>query len=249
MPREGAPGRRDPRKVARANNRRETYRGIRRQARHSTRRLRHSLRYLRQYSAHRRFRYLLRDYSGTLPLARLSEANASDCKHSLDAGAGGVIVPMVESANQLKEIIEHCAWPPTGQRGVGFSRGNLFGKYFEQYNKEAQSPIVIAQIENIRAVENLENILKVPGLDAILIGPYDLSASMGLTGQFEVLEYMDILSNIKKLSKKFNIPYGIHVIHPDSIELQAKIADGYQFIAYSIDSVFLYRGAECPTYK
>ena len=187
--------------------------------------------------------------SGTLPLARLSEANASDCKHSLDAGAGGVIVPMVESANQLKEIIEHCAWPPTGQRGVGFSRGNLFGKYFEQYNKEAQSPIVIAQIENIRAVENLENILKVPGLDAILIGPYDLSASMGLTGQFEVPEYMDILSKIKKLSKKFNIPYGIHVIQPDSIELQAKIAEGYQFIAYSIDSVFLYRGAECPTYK
>ena len=189
------------------------------------------------------------ELSGTLPLARLSEANASDCKHSLDAGAGGVIVPMVDSANQLKKIIEHCAWPPTGQRGVGFSRGNLFGKYFEQYNKEAQSPIVIAQIENIRAVENLENILKIPGLDAILIGPYDLSASMGLTGQFEVPEYMDILSNIKKLSKKFNIPYGIHVIHPDSIELQAKIADGYQFIAYSIDSVFLYRGAECPTYK
>jgi 2-dehydro-3-deoxyglucarate aldolase len=189
------------------------------------------------------------ELSGTLPLARLSEANASDCKHSLDAGAGGVIVPMVDSANQLKKIIEHCAWPPTGQRGVGFSRGNLFGKYFDQYNKEAQSPIVIAQIENIRAVENLENILKVPGLDAILIGPYDLSASMGLTGQFEVPEYMDILSNIKKLSKKFNIPYGIHVIQPDSIELQAKITEGYQFIAYSIDSVFLYRGAECPTYK
>ena len=189
------------------------------------------------------------ELSGTLPLARLSEANGSDCKHSLDAGAGGVIVPMVDSANQLKKIIEHCAWPPTGQRGVGFSRGNLFGKYFEQYNKEAQSPIVIAQIENIRAVENLENILKVPGLDAILIGPYDLSASMGLTGQFEIPEYMDILSKIKKLSKKFNIPYGIHVIQPDSIELQAKIAEGYQFIAYSIDSVFLYRGAECPTYK
>ena len=95
----------------------------------------------------------------------------------------------------------------------------------------------------------MEKILKVPGLDAILIGPYDLSASMGLTGQFEVTEYKKILLKIKKLSQKFNIPLGIHVVQPDSSELKARISEGYQFIAYSIDSVFLYRGAECPTYK
>ncbi len=83
-------------------------------------------------------------------------------------------------------------------------------------------------------------------MDAILIGPYDLSASMGLTGQFEAPEYIDILLKIKKLSQKFNIPSGIHVVQPDLSELKAKILEGYQFIAYSIDSVFLYSGAECP---
>ena len=186
---------------------------------------------------------------GTLPLVRLSQAHQKDCKRSLDAGAGGVIVPMLENAEQLKAIIEQCAWPPKGKRGVGFSRANLFGKFFEHYKIEAQSPIVVAQIENIRAVEELENILKVLGLDAILIGPYDLSASIGLTGQFEVPEYINILSKIKKLSHKFNIPLGIHVVQPDSSELKARISEGYQFIAYSIDSVFLYRGAECPNLK
>jgi 2-dehydro-3-deoxyglucarate aldolase len=185
---------------------------------------------------------------GTLPLVRLSHAHPKYCKHSLDAGAGGVIVPMVESSDQLETIIEHCSWPPTGQRGVGYSRANLFGKHFEEYKDEAQSPIVVAQIEHIRAVDALEDILKIQGLDAILIGPYDLSASMGLTGQFKAQEYNDVLSKIKMLSQKFNIPYGIHVVQPDPNELKAKISEGFQFIAYSIDSVFLYRGVECPRF-
>ena len=183
---------------------------------------------------------------GTIPLVRLSQAHPKDCKRSLDAGAGGVILPMVESAEQLRATIEHCAWPPAGQRGVGFSRANLFGKHFEGYNNEAQAPIVVAQIEHIRGVEELEKILKVPGLDAILIGPYDLSASMGLTGQFEVPEYLDILEKIKKMTQKFNITIGIHVVQPALSELKEKISEGYKFIAYSIDSVFLYSGAECP---
>ena len=186
---------------------------------------------------------------GTLPLVRLSRAHPNDCKKSLDAGAGGVIVPMLENAEQLIAIIDQCAWPPTGKRGVGFSRANLFGKYFEHYKNEAQSPFVVAQIENICAVEELEKIFSVPGLDAILIGPYDLSASMGLTGQFKEPEYIKVLTKIRKLSQTFNIPLGIHVVQPDSTELRARISEGYQFIAYSIDSVFLYRGAECPDLK
>ena len=152
---------------------------------------------------------------GTLPLVRVSETHPKDCKKSLDAGAGGVILPVVESSNQLKAIIENCAWPPTGKRGVGFSRANLFGKHFDDYRDEAQSPIVVAQIENIRAVEALENILMVPGLDAILIGPYDLSASMGLTGKFENQKFKSIIHKIKNLCKKYKVPCGIHVIDPN----------------------------------
>lgn len=78
------------------------------------------------------------ELGGTLPLARLAQGQTKDCKQALDAGSGGVIVPMVESASQLEKVRDACRWPPTGVRGVSFSRANLFGKHFEAYAEEAQ---------------------------------------------------------------------------------------------------------------
>lgn len=92
---------------------------------------------------------------------------------------------MISSASQLQAIISECHWPPRGRRGVGFQRANVFGKFFDAYVQEAQESLVVAQIEHIDAVNNLEAIVKVEGLDAIMIGPYDLSASLGITGEFE----------------------------------------------------------------
>ena len=74
------------------------------------------------------------ELGNTLPIVRLSQASPKDCKLALDAGAGGVIVPMVENAEQLSLMRDACYWPPRGSRGVGFSRANLFGKYFQDYN-------------------------------------------------------------------------------------------------------------------
>ena len=175
----------------------------------------------------------------TLPLVRLAQDHPKDCKLALDAGAGGVIIPMVESAAQLRSISEACCWPPAGTRGVGFSRGNLFGKHFETYSEEAQAPLVIAMIENIKALNEMDDMLQVEGLDAILIGPYDLSASMNLTGKFETAEFKDAMSRIISLCNKHKIPCGVHVVQPDQVMLQQRITEGYRFLAYSIDSVFL----------
>jgi 2-dehydro-3-deoxyglucarate aldolase len=181
-----------------------------------------------------------------LPLARVALGTTKDCKQALDAGAGGIIIPMVSSARQLELVIESICWPPTGKRGVGFSRANLFGEHFSDYLKEAQSPIIVAQIEHIDAVDNLQEILEVPGLDAIFIGPYDLSASMGLMAQFEHPEYQAAISKILSLSKKAQIPAGIHVVSPQPSELERTIEQGYRFIAYSIDAVFLNNAAKLP---
>lgn len=92
---------------------------------------------------------------------------------------------MISSAAQLQAIISECHWPPRGRRGVGFQRANVFGKFFDAYVQEAQESLIIAQIEHIDAVNNLESIIAVEGLDAIMVGPYDLSASLGITGEFE----------------------------------------------------------------
>lgn len=179
------------------------------------------------------------ELGGTLPLARLAEANPKECKQALDAGAGGVIVPMVESAEQLLAMRNACRWPPAGTRGVGFSRANLFGKHFDIYREEAQAPLLVAMIEHFRAVEEIQAILAVEGLDAILIGPYDLSASMGMTGQFDHPDFQSMLDSIRLQARDKSIAYGIHVVQPSREELKQRIKEGYCFLPYSTDAVML----------
>lgn len=179
------------------------------------------------------------ELGNTLPLARLAQGSDKDIKEALDAGAGGIIVPMVESGKQLKDIRKASCWPPLGSRGVGFSRANLYGKYFNEYKKESQQPLLIAMIESEKAIKNLESILSVEGLDAILIGPYDLSASMGVIGDFSNQKFVNTIDQILKLSNKYKITAGIHIVEPSKIELEKKIEEGYKFIAYSLDSVML----------
>lgn len=179
------------------------------------------------------------ELGGTLPLVRLARGHPKDCKQALDAGAGGVIIPMVESTEQLMQVRDACYWPPAGKRGVGFSRANLFGKYFAEYAEEAQAPLLVAQIEHIRAVDNLDGILAVESLDAIFIGPYDLSASIGLTGQFEHPLFKEVMIRVLQTCERRGFPAGIHVIKPDPDGLNNRISEGYQFIAHSMDSVFL----------
>jgi len=186
------------------------------------------------------------ELGGTLPMVRLAQGHPKDCKLALDAGAGGVIIPMVESAAQLRMIREACCWPPAGTRGVGFSRANLFGKHIETYSEEAQAPLVVAMIENVNALEEMDEILQVEGLDAILVGPYDLSASMNLTGKFESAEFKDAMNRIVTLCNKHKIPCGVHVVQPDAVMLQKRIEEGYRFLAYSIDSVFLNASVKNP---
>ena len=179
------------------------------------------------------------ELGNTLPLVRLAHGHSKDCKLALDAGAGGVIVPMIESADQLIKVRDSIKWPPSGRRGVAFSRANLFGKNFDEYAEEAKQPLLIAMIEHVDAINELDGILAVDGLDAILIGPYDLSASMNLTAQFEHSKFIKVISDIKKKSERANIPCGVHVVQPSAEVLQQKVDEGYRFIAYSIDSVFL----------
>lgn len=184
------------------------------------------------------------ELGNTLPLARIAEGTAKECKQALDAGAGGVIVPMVESASQLILVRDACCWPPAGTRGVGFSRANLFGRNFDNYQLEAQSPLLIAMIEHVRAIEALDEILAVEGLDAILIGPYDLSASMGLTAQFDHPDFCKAMGSIFDKSKIADVPIGVHVVKPNINELNSRISEGFRFVAYSIDSVFLADSAQ-----
>jgi len=186
------------------------------------------------------------ELGGTLPLVRVAEGLAKDCKQALDSGAGGVIAPMVESAEQLLQIRDWCRWPPAGRRGVGFSRANTFGRHFDAYACEAQAPLLVAMIEHYRAVDVLGEIVGVEGLDGILIGPYDLSASVGRTGQFDHPEFHSLIARIQDITSAAGIACGLHIVAPDPEELRRRQAAGFRFMAYSIDAVILNHGAARP---
>lgn len=190
--------------------------------------------------------FLALENGGVLPIARVAQALPNDIKQALDAGARGLILPMIESKEQLKNAIESASYPPIGTRGVGYCRANLFGKNFEAYAQQSSDILIVAQIENIRAVENLENIISVEKLDAIIIGPYDLSGSMNLTAQFDHPEFIKVMDSILKTAKKSQVPVGLHIVQPDKNVLKLRISEGFQFIAYGTDAVFLYSSSVRP---
>ena len=153
---------------------------------------------------------------------------------------------MISNAEQLKPIVDACRWPPNGSRGVGFSRANLFGKNFKSYFEEAKAPLLIVQIENIDLVNNLEEILQVSGIDAIIIGPYDLTASMGITGDFHNDKFIAIIKNIADLANRYGVPFGDHIVQPDLELLRQRIESGNTFIAYLTDAIFLHANCKNP---
>lgn len=187
------------------------------------------------------------ELGGTVPFARIAQNACKDIKQALEAGVRGIIVPMIESRAEMEQAIGWALYPPIGRRGVGYSRANLFGQrfagYFEKINEEL---VIVAQIESISAIRRLDEILSVPGIDAMIIGPYDLSASMGLTGQFDHSDFQAALTSATQTARERKIPMGLHIVQPDPELLQQKIAENYRFIAYGIDAVFLQRYAKNP---
>ncbi len=193
---------------------------------------------------------------GSVPFARLPEASRQNIKSALEAGAQGLIFPMIESREQLDKAVGWSIYPgldnwkgarPEEYRGVGYCRANVFGKEFDAYREGTAGDVfLVAQIEHVRAVDQLESILSHPRLDAIMVGPYDLSGSMGLTGQFDHPDFKAVMQRINDTCRRMQARMGLHVVQPDPAELARQIEAGARFIAYGIDTVFLWRSSERP---
>lgn len=187
------------------------------------------------------------ELGGALPLARVAAPEMTSIKPALEAGAAGIILPMIVSRPQLDAAVNDIRYPPAGSRGVGFCRANRYGREFDAYmTGAAASMLIVAQIEHIEAVRNLEAIVSHPALDAVFVGPYDLSGSMNLTGQFDHPEFERVMERINRVCHEHAMPMGAHIVMPDPAKLARSIRDGYQFLAYGIDSVFLRTAAERP---
>lgn len=178
------------------------------------------------------------------PMVRMPGNRYAETKRYLDAGAAGVIAPFVNTKEDAHELIRSVKYPPQGDRGLGFGRSLGYGFAVEEYLAEANKrSFIVVQIEHIQGVENLDAILSVEGIDAAIIGPYDLSASMGLTAQFDHPEYLMARNRVLEGCRKNGVRAGIHVVQPEPDEALERIREGYSMIAYSLDITML--GVSC----
>jgi 2-keto-3-deoxy-L-rhamnonate aldolase RhmA len=176
------------------------------------------------------------DLCGISPLVRLTSNDSNQIKRVMDAGAHGVVVPMVNTVKQAQSAVAATRYAPQGTRGVGLARAQKYGNSFKDYLEwQKDGPVVIVQIEHIEAIEVLEDILTVSGVDGFIIGPYDLSCSMGIPGDFKNSKFIETMHHICETGKKLGCSAGLHIVEPDPKLLENTIEEGYTFIAYSVD--------------
>jgi 2-keto-3-deoxy-L-rhamnonate aldolase RhmA len=176
------------------------------------------------------------DLVGAAPLVRLTSNDTNLIKRVMDAGAHGIVVPNVKTRQEAELAVSATRYAPRGHRGVGLARAQRYGPGFKDYlTWQQDGPTVVVQIEDQSALANLQAIFTTPGVDAFIIGPYDLSCSMGMPGEFDRPEFAEAIQRILRMGIQTGCPAGIHIVEPDSVRLREVIHEGYRFIAYSVD--------------
>ncbi|MHA1470258.1 MAG: HpcH/HpaI aldolase family protein, partial [Candidatus Asgardarchaeia archaeon] len=163
------------------------------------------------------------------PIVRIPKNDYIWIHRVLDAGAKGLIIPMIKNHSEAEQAVGEALYPPLGRRSFGYSRANWYGSDFDNYVRNANNEIsIILQIEHVDAMVDLDFILSVKGIDGTFIGPYDLSGSLGKPGDFESKDYKNILSFYQERSKEHNIPMGIHVVRPTVEKIKEATIQGYR---------------------
>ena len=180
---------------------------------------------------------------GVAPLVRLTSNDPNQVKRVMDAGAHGIVVPMVNCAADASMAVAALQYAPRGTRGVGLARAQGYGNSFSDYLTWIQANgVVIVQIEHKDAIANLESILSVPGVDGFMIGPYDLSCSLGVAGEFQHPIFLSAIKKIREIGEKLGVCAGLHIVEPSLDALTQTLQEGYRFIVYSVDIRVLDRG-------
>jgi 2-keto-3-deoxy-L-rhamnonate aldolase RhmA len=171
-------------------------------------------------------------------VVRVPGAEEGPIKKILDQGAEGIIVPQVNTVEQAASVVRFARYAPSGSRGVGLARAHGYGMRFQEYLETANERVgVIVQAENVRAVENIESIVTVPGIDAVLIGPYDLAASLGKMGRIDDPAVTDAIDHVTRTCQAAGIPLGYFGVSAAAI--RPYMERGYTLIAAGVDTLFL----------
>jgi len=181
--------------------------------------------------------------SGCDLFVRLDGVNPVLAKHVLDAGAKGVIVPSVMTPEDVDTMAAAVRYPPQGNRGTSLSRALDYGRDFAGYIRRHNDEVFVAvMLEHYLAAERANEILARPGIDAAFIGPYDLSASLGIAGQLDDPQVLAAERKILAACRRQGIAPGYHVVPPERKRIDERIAAGYRFIGCSLDTQLIMHG-------
>jgi len=164
---------------------------------------------------------------------RISEINEANIKHALDLACDGIIAPRVECLSEIKTLIDYSYYPPEGKRSIGFSLANQYGLEFNEYVKNFR-PLIFPQIESKKGLEIVNEIATFDGISGIFMGPYDLSSSLGVPGQFDSELYQNAYNSVRAICKKQQKAFGTFVSNPQSVAEEIKM--GTELIALGVDT-------------
>ncbi len=179
----------------------------------------------------------------TVPIVRIPNNDIVAIKQVLDLGAGGVLIPNICSAEEARRAVAACKYPPAGVRGFGPRRASDYYRQTEQYVRLANDSLIVAiQIEHGDGVKAAGQILAIPGIDVVLLGPMDLSGSLGLLGQLEHPQVVEAIERVIAEAFRANLPVGIPIDAPPEV-VARWVAKGCQFVIVGEDHSMLRRTA------
>lgn len=186
---------------------------------------------------------LIQAVGGRCPcLVRIPDKQEVFVKKALDTGCEGIVVPQIRSAEEARQIVDWSLYPPAGQRSVGVSRAHGYGMRFQEYVDRVNDELVIVlQAEHVEAVEHIEAIVEVPGIDAVLVGPYDLSGSLGVLGKVDHPRVREAIERIEVGCEAAGMPLGIFA--SDAAMARRYVDRGFTLIALGMDVFFLWQAA------
>jgi 4-hydroxy-2-oxoheptanedioate aldolase len=175
------------------------------------------------------------DTTDTLSIVRIAWNEMPRFKRTLDMGAGGIMIPYVNTAEEARQAASYLRYPPQGVRGAArFHRANGFGQEFQSYFAEANDKLLtVVQIETVEAVSNCEEIAAVEGVDVLFVGPLDLSVSLGIMGQMQHPEFRAAIKRVIAACRAHGKSPGI--LLPNHEGIPAAVEDGFRFLAAGSD--------------
>ncbi len=182
---------------------------------------------------------------GVACLPRVASHNGEQIKRLLDSGADGVIVPNVSTRAEVEQVVAWCKYPPLGARSYGVARAQGYGAAFEAYvaSWNERSTIII-QIESVRAVEAIDELLGEEAVDGVMIGPYDISGSLGIPGQLGHPRVTEACARVIEACRRRRKACGTQVIEPAEPAVAAALEAGYTFVVLASDVFVLWKWSE-----